>query len=131
VYCEGGEEQDHFEDQRTETDAEGPERALDDREVSLPHRVDVLGQRGVSLPERRFRECEVRIQLRALDSEADFAAGSPTASIARPPTNEVTIEEAVNSVADRARMSLRTSRWRSSESSARSKASSSTLAATA
>jgi hypothetical protein len=43
----------------------------------------------------------------------------------------LTIEDAVSSVADRARMSLRTSRWRSSESSERSKTSSSTLAATA
>jgi hypothetical protein len=56
---------------------------------------------------------------------------NPTASIARPPTNEVTIEDAVRSVVERERMSPRTFLCAYRESSDRSKASSSMLAAPA
>jgi hypothetical protein len=55
----------------------------------------------------------------------------PTVSMARPPTNELTMDDAVSRVADRARTSSSTSLCADSESSERSNASSSTLAATA
>ena len=126
MYCEGGEEQDHLEDQRTETDAEGPEPTLNERAIPLPRCVNVFRQRGISLLERRVREREVRIQLRALDGQAPFTARREEVNrrdeceeerdecscgeCIEPRYVDRAAADKFSSVADLARMSLRTYR---------------------
>jgi len=116
--------------------------------------VNLVGERHVSLLERSLGRSEIGVQSRALDRESGLAAGREQVDrrykrekerndrsagngvesngVDRaPPTNDVTIEEAVRRVADRARTSFSTSLCAGSESRERSKASSSTLPATA